>query len=36
MMQVFRLSMSAALLLDKDEVIYGLGQQQTGKVNQRN
>ena len=23
-------------LLDKDEVIYGLGQQQTGKVNQRN
>ncbi|MCQ5178386.1 hypothetical protein NE693_17460, partial [Faecalibacterium prausnitzii] len=21
---------------DKDEVIYGLGQQQTGKVNQRN
>ena len=25
-----------AFLLDKDEVIYGLGQQQTGKVNQRN
>ncbi len=24
-----------AFLLDKDEVIYGLGQQQTGKVNQR-
>lgn len=25
-----------AFLLDKDEVIYGLGQQQSGKVNQRN
>ncbi len=25
-----------AFLLDKDEVIYGLGQQQTGKVSQRN
>lgn len=25
-----------AFLLDKEEVIYGLGQQQTGKVNQRN
>lgn len=25
-----------AFLLDEDEVIYGLGQQQTGKVNQRN
>lgn len=29
-------SVRQAFLLDKDEVIYGLGQQQTGKVNQRN
>ena len=28
-------SVRQAFLLDKDEVIYGLGQQQTGKVNQR-
>ena len=37
MMRVLFLTMSGRLfLLDKDEVIYGLGQQQTGKVNQRN
>lgn len=29
-------SVRQAFMLDKDEVIYGLGQQQRGKVNQRN
>lgn len=32
----FSYNVRQAFLLDKDEVIYGLGQQQTGKVNQRN
>ena len=37
MMRVlFSYNVRQAFLLDKDEVIYGLGQQQTGKVNQRN
>ena len=27
---------SQSFILDEDEVIYGLGQQQTGKMNQRN
>ena len=32
---IFSYNVRQAFLLDKDEVIYGLGQQQTGKVNQR-